>query len=238
MVIFVDELDRCKPTFAVHFVERIKHFFAVDHLVFVLVMNKEQLERSIQACYGNGVNGGAYLQKFISIWVTIGFQVTSDEDGRKHGKYVEKLFNHYQLHSFFENDTYSFCNLITESANYFNTSLRETEKVFANLTIALSVAGKGKYPWIYECIVLLAFYKVIFPEHYRALVLVSKPDSHPIWPTEYLSTRHTWVDKSSTSKEISYLRGILNNPKIKEVYNGFPSFAKHLRRFFEFASTK
>ncbi len=43
LVIIIDELDRCKPTFAVEIIEKIKHLFSVKDVVFVLVMNKEQL---------------------------------------------------------------------------------------------------------------------------------------------------------------------------------------------------
>ncbi|MGZ4992286.1 MAG: KAP family P-loop NTPase fold protein [Methylobacter sp.] len=44
IVIFIDELDRCRPTFAVKLIERIKHFFDVPNVVFVLLINRKQLD--------------------------------------------------------------------------------------------------------------------------------------------------------------------------------------------------
>lgn len=35
LVVFVDELDRCKPDYAVRLLERVKHYFSNDHIVFV-----------------------------------------------------------------------------------------------------------------------------------------------------------------------------------------------------------
>jgi len=51
LIIIIDELDRCKPTFAVEVIEKIKHIFSVKNVVFVLVMNKGQLEESIRSVY-------------------------------------------------------------------------------------------------------------------------------------------------------------------------------------------
>lgn len=44
VVFFVDELDRCNPKFAVLVLERIKHLFDIPNVVFVLSVNKKQLE--------------------------------------------------------------------------------------------------------------------------------------------------------------------------------------------------
>ena len=42
-VVIIDELDRCKPTYALDLLENIKHLFDADNLCFVLVTNLEQL---------------------------------------------------------------------------------------------------------------------------------------------------------------------------------------------------
>ncbi|RAA04933.1 hypothetical protein DOT66_23640 [Ralstonia pseudosolanacearum] len=67
VVVFVDELDRCRPAFAVRLVERIKHFFDVPNLVFVLVMNREQLEKAIKGVYGAETDAATYLGKFLHL---------------------------------------------------------------------------------------------------------------------------------------------------------------------------
>ncbi len=67
LVVILDELDRCKPTFAVDAVEKIKHLFSVQNVVFVLVMNRVQLEQSVKIVYGQELDALTYLQKFINL---------------------------------------------------------------------------------------------------------------------------------------------------------------------------
>ena len=52
VVVIIDELDRCRPNFSVLLLERIKHFFDVPNLVFILAINREQIEASIKGLYG------------------------------------------------------------------------------------------------------------------------------------------------------------------------------------------
>lgn len=67
LVIIIDELDRCKPTYAVSVIERIKHLFSVKNIVFMLVMHKSQLEEAIKCVYGQNIDATSYIQKFINI---------------------------------------------------------------------------------------------------------------------------------------------------------------------------
>jgi len=67
VIIVVDELDRCRPDYALEVLEVIKHFFSVDNVHFVLGVNLEVLENMIGVRYGNEVDANAYLQKFIQI---------------------------------------------------------------------------------------------------------------------------------------------------------------------------
>src|SRR5690606_38307585 len=43
IIFFVDELDRCRPNYAVKLLEIIKHLFTVPNIIFVLSIDKEQL---------------------------------------------------------------------------------------------------------------------------------------------------------------------------------------------------
>src|SRR5262249_53229542 len=67
VIFIVDELDRCKPSYAIEVLERIKNIFSVKGVVFVLVLNREQLAESIRWIYGSGVDAANYLQKFIDV---------------------------------------------------------------------------------------------------------------------------------------------------------------------------
>tara|TARA_R110001583_G_scaffold188966_1_gene351562 strand:+ start:14709 stop:16055 length:1347 start_codon:yes stop_codon:yes gene_type:complete len=65
IILFVDELDRCRPNFAVDMLEIIKHTFDVEGVSFVLITNTQQLKASVNHCYGHAVDAQRYLDKFI-----------------------------------------------------------------------------------------------------------------------------------------------------------------------------
>lgn len=71
IVIFIDELDRCRPDFAVSMMENIKHIFDVDNVQFVLATNSTQLRASINHCYGDAIESDRYLDKFIGYSFTL-----------------------------------------------------------------------------------------------------------------------------------------------------------------------
>lgn len=68
VVFFVDELDRCNPHFAMNVLERIKHLFEIPHIVFVLSINRPQLENSISGYFGSDkLDSVRYLNRFIDV---------------------------------------------------------------------------------------------------------------------------------------------------------------------------
>lgn len=65
LVVFVDELDRVRPDYAVKFLESIKHLFSVKGICFVLAVDRDQLENSIRQLYGN-VDFENYYRRFVT----------------------------------------------------------------------------------------------------------------------------------------------------------------------------
>ena len=63
----MDKLDGCRPSCAVELLEVAKHIFAVDHIVFVLAINRTQHAHSIKAYYGLDFYGDGYLQRVFDI---------------------------------------------------------------------------------------------------------------------------------------------------------------------------
>ena len=89
LVFIIDELDRCKPTFALNLLERIKHLFSIDEIVFVLVANLPQLAKMVEKEYG--VDSGAqYLEKFYHMRVTL--PVPDTRHQRRRFEYLEHLW--------------------------------------------------------------------------------------------------------------------------------------------------
>ncbi len=67
LVIVIDELDRCRPSYAIELLEVAKHLFTVEHIIFVLAVNRSELEHSICALYGSGFDARGYLRRFFDI---------------------------------------------------------------------------------------------------------------------------------------------------------------------------
>lgn len=69
--ILIDELDRCRPTYAIELLERVKHFFSVPGCKFIIASDTQQLQHSIKAIYGSGFNSHEYLKRFFDLEYTL-----------------------------------------------------------------------------------------------------------------------------------------------------------------------
>lgn len=67
LVVLIDELDRCRPSYAVELLEVLKHLFAVKGVVFVLAVNRRQLEHSVRVLYGAKFDAAVYLRRFFDV---------------------------------------------------------------------------------------------------------------------------------------------------------------------------
>ena len=67
LVIVIDELDRCRPTFSIDVLEVAKHLFSIDEVVFVLGLNRRQLGHSITSIYGDRFDSLGYLERFVDV---------------------------------------------------------------------------------------------------------------------------------------------------------------------------
>ncbi len=157
LVVIIDELDRCRPTFAVELVEKIKHLFSVENVVFLLVMNKAQLEESIKSVYGQNIDAHTYLQKFINIEAKLpkntGERYTNDLS-----KYINRLLQLHELTTW--GDDRDIVDCTEPLANHFNLSLRQLEKVFTNLAVFYGVTAENHLRLV-PVVVFLAVVKVI-----------------------------------------------------------------------------
>ncbi len=65
LVIFIDELDRCRPSYAIELMETVKHLFSVEGIVFVLGIDMQQLGKSASVLYGQAMNTEGYFRRLI-----------------------------------------------------------------------------------------------------------------------------------------------------------------------------
>lgn len=69
--VFVDELERCRPTFAIELLEAIKHLFDIEGLVFILGIDRNQLKHTVSTIYGQDMDGEGYLRRFIDLELSL-----------------------------------------------------------------------------------------------------------------------------------------------------------------------
>ena len=66
-IIIIDELDRCRPDYAIQLLEIIKHIFDVKNIIFLFLINREQLESIVSTIYMNSNLSTKYFEKFYDI---------------------------------------------------------------------------------------------------------------------------------------------------------------------------
>lgn len=120
LVFFIDELDRCKPDFAVRFLERIKHYFNDDRVTFIFAVNLSQLQWTVKSYYGAEFDATRYLDKFFDLRIPL-----------RSLDYETYLLSRLQI-----DHSRVFNAVAIESAKYFRFSLREVERYGRMLKIA------------------------------------------------------------------------------------------------------
>lgn len=83
--VFIDELDRCRPTYAISMLERVKHLFDISNIVFVVATDASQLQHSVRAVYGEGFDSPKYLQRFFDFRYELPYPSPA--------QFVETMFN-------------------------------------------------------------------------------------------------------------------------------------------------
>ncbi len=137
IVIIVDELDRCRPDFALNMLETIKHFFAVENVIFVLGVNLVELENSVKARYGAGIDAGRYLQKFIHLRFELSPQIGEHIKINAWEAYFDRAVKKMGLPGFLTDHLKKYLSTLPEDTNI---SLREVQRI---LTIVALIPTGG-----------------------------------------------------------------------------------------------
>lgn len=166
----VDEVDRCRPTFAVELLERIKNLFNVPNAIFVISLDKQQLAVSLSAIYGSGINSEEYLRRFIDLEYALPKADTK--------AFTENLFRRFGFEEFFSTRTHYELRgdreyiekTFNALSDLFGLSLRAREQCFTRIRVAMMTTPKDRYfhPLLLTTLVVL---KAAAPEAYKRYVL-------------------------------------------------------------------
>ena len=141
LVVVVDELDRCRPTFAIELLERVKHVVGVPGVVFVFGVNLKELEKSIKLVYGD-IASEDYLRRVFHP----PFLALPQADASKYCQYliekreiIDKIEKSpFYKENFKESDWGSAMRAMLSMAGYMELSLRQTEQSVSMLQFVLN----------------------------------------------------------------------------------------------------
>jgi len=229
LVFIIDELDRCRPNYAVSILEQIKHFFNVPNIVFVLSIDKTQLGNAIRGVYGSDrIDSDEYLRRFIDIEYSI-----PEPEAEIYYKYLYEYFN---FDEFFQSekrnkyrelptdrgDFIDVCNII-----FTNTSLtlRIQEKIFALARLSLRSFNENQFvvPYLF---LFLIYIKIVHSEFYDNL-----KDKH----LTIKQVQDKFSNIFNTKKNEDTQRALLGlEANLVNFYNNYYQSSSNFNRLFEY----
>jgi hypothetical protein len=171
IIIFIDELDRCRPDFAVQMLEVIKHTFDVENVKFVLVTNTKQLSAAINHSYGPLVDAQRYLDKFLKFNFKLPSEIggsTGYSENRELAsvKHFANLLSSSAVLSETElsNTGWAYFGFVSHLIRVNQLSLREVETFTRHLEIyhSLSQGLKANTIWGYQFLRLFGVFVFCF----------------------------------------------------------------------------
>ena len=168
-IILIDELDRCRPTYAIELLETAKHIFGVDHVVFVLAVNRAELAHSVKVLYGSDFGAEGYLRRFFDI----DFRLPAPNRER----FIRNMLVMIGVDEFLKStpDQYAKANseLVTQTLVSFlgqsDLSLRSVGQTIHRFGLVLSSLGNNGNVYS-PTLAVLAILSALRPSLYRQLV--------------------------------------------------------------------
>lgn len=144
----VDELDRCRPDYAISYLETIKHVFDVPGAVFILAADRDQLKNSAEMAFGANLDFDEYYRKFIHREVALP-PITDSAYKKLALEYVPYYLQRDELRScIMKIDTAGIENIV-ELIAALRLTPRQIQEVFRILGHVLSTSdpSKGHLRW-------------------------------------------------------------------------------------------
>lgn len=207
LVILVDELDRCRPSYAVEFLEVMKHFFNVNNIAFLLAIDESQLSASIKSTYGPQIDSTEYLRKFIDLRYSL-------PPGNLE-TYTEGLFDRYELEPYFQERAQRIPSFRGELGEFrqtsrllfaaFNMSLRAQEQCLTHLSLVLRTTPTNMVllPSVLSLLIVL---RNCDAEYYKKIVNRSVSASQIV---KDLAERFTMARVNSDRFNMQYMEALL-----------------------------
>lgn len=147
VLFLVDELDRCRPDYAIKYLETIKHIFDVKGAVFILAADRQQLENSAKTAFGADLDFEEYYRKFIHREVTLP-EISEEKYNRIAFKYVKNYLEPESRHCFMKLEQHRI-EEISELIGALKLTPRQIQEVFRILGHILETKeeNRGRLYW-------------------------------------------------------------------------------------------
>lgn len=148
LLFLVDELDRCRPDYAISYLETIKHIFDIPGLVFIIAADRTQLQNSAKTAFGADLDFDEYLRKFIHRETSLPPISISNYD-RLARKYVEHYLERTDLRFCYMKIDSAVVDRSIELLSALKLTPRQIQEVFRLLghTLATTEENQGKLMW-------------------------------------------------------------------------------------------
>ena len=209
LFVFIDELDRCRPTYAIRLLERVKHLFDMPNIAFVFSTNTDELYHTICSVYGENFDAKTYLRRF--------FDRTYHLETPSHLEFIKNLWDEYQLPNerFISPPPYENTVFVKECAEAFDLSLRDLQQCHEILfTVEKNSNPKIKIPLGFVFVLIILFHR-----HYLE-AFDSAKSATGSWITFVPDQIRAKIGRTSIRTKVSG-----QNISIYEIFNRFNKFA-------------
>lgn len=150
IIVIIDELDRCRPLYAIRFLEIMKHFFSINgaNIIFIIAVNHSQLVHSVKALYGKDFDAHTYLKRFIDVDFQLPYvkleefinKLIKVADLRKS---LHDINNNDMNHLNLDSDLSRVKELLTTFFNYSELNLRQIQQSIYRLGLTFKSLSKN-----------------------------------------------------------------------------------------------
>lgn len=143
LVVLIDELDRCRPSFALQILEVMKHLLTTKNVVFMLLADVSQLENTIEHIYGARIDSRKYLERFYDL----AFEFPEDDAFRNHpaARYLNLLIASLPADGEGGSWNQAVAYSLSPYAAVFDFSLRTVDKIFNKLSMIAAQSKKTNF---------------------------------------------------------------------------------------------
>ena len=209
LVFIIDELDRCRPTFAIELLERVKHIFDVPNLVFVFGVNRDELCKSLSSVYGE-IDTDVYLRRFFDFEFNLS---EADSQG-----FTAQLIDKFRFFDVFEQfasatgsrdhkfDYDNFRNLLPKLWSALNLSLRDIDYGIRLIALLLRNISPGNltHPDLVAVLIAMKFknaalYRLLATGNFRTSEIMDYIEG---------AVRQDSMERNMSS-DLDYIEGLL-----------------------------